>query len=102
MKTTNDLLVLRSDVYAVAEDGRLVQQADPTPLVDLDSRCYKTIAAFERRFPAGAPSLRQATRLAVEGDWTFEAGVTVVGDVTLADAGEPQTVPAQTVLTTSA
>jgi UTP--glucose-1-phosphate uridylyltransferase len=102
VKTTNDLLVLRSDVYAVAEDGRLVQQADPTPLVDLDSRCYKTIAAFERRFPAGAPSLRQATRLAVDGDWTFEAGVTVVGDVTLADAGEPQTVPAQTVLTTSA
>jgi UTP--glucose-1-phosphate uridylyltransferase len=102
VKTTNDLLVLRSDVFAVAEDGRLVQQADPTPLVELNSRCYKTISAFERRFPAGAPSLRQATRLAVEGDWTFEAGVNVVGDVTLADAGEPQTVPAQTVLTTSA
>ena len=101
VKTTNDLLVLRSDVYAVAGDGRLVQQTDPAPLVDLDSRFYKTIAAFERRFPAGAPSLRQATRLAVAGDWTFEAEVTVVGDVTLADAGEAQTVPAQTVLTTS-
>jgi UTP--glucose-1-phosphate uridylyltransferase len=101
VKTTNDLLVLRSDVYAVAEDGRLVQQTDPAPLVDLDSRYYKTIAAFERRFAAGAPSLRQATRLAVQGDWTFEAGVSVVGDVELADAGEPQTVPAQTVLTTS-
>ena len=101
VKTTNDLLVLRSDVYAVAEDGRLVQQDAATPLVELDSRCYKTIAGFERRFAAGAPSLRQATRLSVEGDWTFEAGVTVVGDVTLADAGQPQTVPAQTVLTTS-
>jgi UTP--glucose-1-phosphate uridylyltransferase len=101
VKTTNDLLVLRSDVYGVAEDGRLVQQTDPAPLVDLDSRFYKTIAAFERRFPDGAPSLRQATRLAVAGDWTFEAEVTVVGDVTLADAGEPKIVPAQTVLTTS-
>ena len=101
VKTTNDLLVLRSDVYEVAEDGRLIQQDGPAPLVDLDPRFYKTIAAFERRFAAGAPSLRQATGLAVQGDWTFEAGVTVVGDVTLADAGEPQTVPAQTVLTTS-
>ena len=101
VKTTNDLLVLRSDVYEVAEDGRLVQHEAGAPLVDLDSRFYKTIAAFERRFAAGAPSLQQATRLAVQGDWTFEAGVTVVGEVTLADAGEPRTVPAQTVLTTS-
>jgi UTP--glucose-1-phosphate uridylyltransferase len=101
VKTTNDLLVLRSDVYEVAEDGRLVQHEAGAPLVDLDSRFYKTIAAFERRFAAGAPSLQQATKLAVQGDWTFEAGVTVVGEVTLADAGEPRTVPAQTVLTTS-
>ena len=101
VKTTNDLLVLRSDVYAVAEDGRLVQQDAAAPLVDLDSRFYKTISEFERRFAAGAPSLRQATRLAVQGDWTFEAAVTVVGEVTLDDAGEPRTVPAQTVLTAS-
>ena len=101
VKTTNDLLVLRSDVYEVAEDGRLVKQDAPAPLVDLDSRFYKTIAEFERRFAAGAPSLQQATRLAVQGDWTFEAAVTVVGDVTLEDAGESRTVPAQTVLTTS-
>ena len=101
VKTTNDLLVLRSDVYAVAEDGRLVQQNESAPLVDLDSRFYKAIAGFERRFAAGAPSLRQAIGLSVRGDWTFEAGVTVVGDVRLTDTGEPQTVPAQTVLTTS-
>ena len=101
VKTTNDLLVLRSDVYEVAEDGRLVQQDAPAPLVDLDPRFYKTIAAFEQRFAAGPPSLRQATGLAVQGDWTFEAEVTVIGDVTLADAGEPRTVPAQTVLTAS-
>ena len=101
VKTTNDLLVLRSDVYAVAEDGRLVKQDAAAPLVDLDGRFYKTIAGFERRFAAGAPSLQQATRLTVQGDWTFEAPVTVVGEVTLSDAGEPRTVSAQTVLTTS-
>ena len=73
VKTTNDLLVLRSDVYAVAEDGRLVKQDADAPLVDLDGRYYKTIAGFERRFAAGAPSLQQAIGLTVEGDWTFQA-----------------------------
>ena len=40
---------------------------------------------MERRFPHGAPSLRQATALTVEGDVTFGADVTVVGDVTVRD-----------------
>ncbi len=100
VKTTNDLLLLRSDVYAVGDDGRL-EQDGAVPLVDLDARFYKTISGFEQRFADGAPSLRQATRLAVAGDWTFGAGVTVVDEASLEDAGEPRSVPAQTVLTTS-
>ena len=99
MKTTNDLLLLRSDVYSTGDDGRMIKQEAPAPLVDLDPRYYKTIGAFEQRFPAGAPSLSGATRLEVRGDWTFEDGVVVVGDVALADAGEPQTVPAGSTLT---
>ena len=98
VKTTNDLLVLRSDVYEVAPDGRLVRQDAPAPLVDLDSRFYKTIAGFEKRFTEGAPSLKAAQRLKVEGDWTFGAGVSVVGDVVLTDPGEPRTVPAGSTL----
>ena len=101
VKTTNDLLVLRSDVYEVAPDGRLVRQDAPAPLVDLDSRFYKTIAGFEKRFSDGAPSLKAAQRLKVEGDWTFGAGVSVVGDVVLTDPGEPQTIPAGSNLTPS-
>ena len=100
VKTTNDLLLLRSDVYSTGDDGRMIKQEAPAPLVDLDPTYYKTIGAFEQRFPAGAPSLSGATRLAVRGDWTFEEGVVVVGDVALADAGEPQTVPAGSTLTT--
>jgi UTP--glucose-1-phosphate uridylyltransferase len=98
VKTTNDLLLLRSDVYEVGEDGRLTRVADPAPLVDLDSGYYKTIGAFEQRFPGGAPSLKAAERLTVEGDWTFAARVSVIGAVTLADAGSPQTVPAGSTL----
>jgi UTP--glucose-1-phosphate uridylyltransferase len=101
VKTTNDLLLLRSDVYEIAPDGRLVRQDAPAPLVDLDSRFYKTISAFEKRFGDGAPSLVRAERFKVEGDWTFGAAVSVVGDVALTDPGEPKTVPAGATLTAS-
>lgn len=85
VKTTNDLLVLRSDVYELAEDFRVVARAD-APLVDLPGECT-TIAGFDERFPHGAPSLRGATSLTVRGDWTFGAGVVVEGDAVLAAAG---------------
>ena len=98
VKTTSDLLLLRSDVYDVAADGRLTKVTDPAPLVQLESSCYKTIGEFERRFPADAPSLKQAQQLTVRGDWTFEAGVRVIGTAELPDEGEPRTIPAGTVI----
>jgi UTP--glucose-1-phosphate uridylyltransferase len=85
VKTTNDLLVLRSDVYDVGSDF-VLDPAGDVPYVDLDSSYYKTVPEFERRFPDGAPSLREATSLKVNGDWTFGAKVKVVGDVTLETA----------------
>ena len=98
VKTTNDLLLLRSDAYRVNADGRLERVVAAAPLVDLDPAHYKTIAAFEQRFPDGAPSLLQATSLTVRGDWTFGAGVVIHGVVNLPDEGGPQVVPAGTVL----
>jgi UTP--glucose-1-phosphate uridylyltransferase len=91
VKTTNDLLVLRSDVYASSEDHRLVAQVD-APLVTLDPAHYKTIGAFDDRFPH-TPSLVRAEALTVEGDWTFGRDVVVTGQARLADPGEPATVP---------
>jgi UTP--glucose-1-phosphate uridylyltransferase len=100
VKTTDDLLVLRSDVYSLTEqmavepvperDGRL-------PFVELDKRYYKLLDAFESRFPSGPPSLRQAERLVVNGDVTFGADVVVRGDVEL-NADEPTQVENGTVL----
>jgi UTP--glucose-1-phosphate uridylyltransferase len=81
VKTTNDLLLLRSDVYELTDAYRVVAQV-PAPLVQL-SKDYKTIGAFDARFPAGAPSLRRASGLAVDGDWTFGADVVVQGDAAL-------------------
>jgi UTP--glucose-1-phosphate uridylyltransferase len=98
VKTTSDLLVLRSDVYEVESDGRLTKVVETAPIIELDSKYYKTIAAFEQRFPEEAPSLRQATSLSVKGDWTFQRGVRVEGAVSLSDPSEPRTITAGTVL----
>ncbi len=98
VKSTSDLLVLRSDVYDVADNGRLIKIIDPAPLVELDSRYYKTISAFDQRFPSGAPSLQRGRSLSIDGDWTFEANVSIVGAVKLEDRGSPQRVAAGSVL----
>ena len=94
VKTTSDLLVLRSDAYDLQPDGRLTTAADPTPVIDLDNNYYKIIGDFDQRFPAGVPSLKEARSLGIKGDWTFEAGIRVIGDVTLEDRGAPQIIAA--------
>lgn len=85
VKTTNDLLVLRSDCYVVTKDWRVILAGRRTtqPGVDLDPAVYKLLAAFEERFPAGPPSLQGCDRLTVRGDVTFGANVTVTGEVEL-------------------
>lgn len=96
VKTTDDLLLLRSDVYELALDGTLELVAPKPPLVGLDPRYYRTVAEFDTRFPEGPPSLRGARALTVQGDWTFSADVIVTGDVRLGDAGVARQVPAGT------
>jgi UTP--glucose-1-phosphate uridylyltransferase len=76
VKTTNDLLVVRSDAYVFHEDdGRVLPAPErgelPPPLVDLDPRYYRLLADFEARFPSGPPSLVRADRLVVRGDVVF-------------------------------
>jgi UTP--glucose-1-phosphate uridylyltransferase len=85
VKTTDDLLVVRSDAYELSSDGRMRPSFDgPGPVVTLDKNFYQLLPDFERRFPAWAPSLRRCRRFEVEGDVTFGAGVVAVGDVRVA------------------
>jgi UTP--glucose-1-phosphate uridylyltransferase len=87
VKTTNDLLVVRSDVYELTEDGRVVvsgrREGGGAPVVDLDPAHYKLVRPFEERFPHGPPSLVGCERLVVRGDWRFGRDVVVRGDVEL-------------------
>ncbi|MBX5442576.1 MAG: UTP--glucose-1-phosphate uridylyltransferase [Solirubrobacteraceae bacterium] len=89
VKTTNDLLALRSDAYAVSdafEVGLAPGRSGP-PVIDLDDRYYKRLADFEARFADGAPSLVGCDELTVEGDVAFGARVVVRGRVRVAQEG---------------
>ena len=101
VKTTDDLLVLRSDVYTLSEPDMVVaavpERAENLPYVELDSEFYKLLDDFERRFPEGPPSLREAERLLVHGDVTFSRGVRVRGAVEL-NADEPMRIDPDTTL----
>jgi len=100
VKTTDDLLGLRSDCYELTDDFRVVVSPRRTigPLVvALDPHYYKLLADFDARFPAGPPSLAQCERLAVRGDVTFGRDVVVRGRVEL-DAAERRRLGDGTVL----
>jgi UTP--glucose-1-phosphate uridylyltransferase len=98
VKTTNDLLVLRSDCYHLDDDAVLHQVPEALPFVDLSPR-FKLVAGFEQRFPEGVPSMKEASRLVVRGDWTFEGGVVVRGDVVIGEEqDEGRRIDAATVL----
>ncbi len=87
VKTTKELLLLRSDVFELDEQSRVVSQIEHAePRIGLDSH-YAFVADFDERFPQGVPSLRECTSFSVEGDVTFGADVAAVGAVeVVADA----------------
>jgi UTP--glucose-1-phosphate uridylyltransferase len=93
VKTSDDLLVLRSDAYELTADGALRLApacAGRAPLAELDGDYFGLIDDFEARFAQGAPSLVAAERLTVKGDVSFGSAVKISGAVTVeAAAGKP-------------
>ncbi|HWH92902.1 MAG TPA: UTP--glucose-1-phosphate uridylyltransferase [Baekduia sp.] len=80
VKTTDDLLLVRSDAYTIDAEGHVAPTFDgPPPVVTLDPEFYKSLGDMEARFPHGPPSLRAATSLTVHGDVTFSKDTTIVG-----------------------
>jgi UTP--glucose-1-phosphate uridylyltransferase len=83
VKTTDQLLVVRSDAYELTDEWTLRLAAERIPVVTLDPDHFKLLADFEERFAKGPPSLEQCRRLTANGDVSFGAGVVVRGDVTV-------------------
>jgi UTP--glucose-1-phosphate uridylyltransferase len=85
VKTTDDLLLLRSDVFRLGDEFRVEPATEDgaQPYIALDKEFFGMIDDFEERMPAGPPSLREAERLVVNGDVRFGADVVVRGEVEL-------------------
>ena len=97
VKTTNDLLAVRSDAFVLTPSSQLTlaaERAGRPPLIDLDARYFKLVHDFDERFAAGVPSLLDCERLTVTGDVRFGADIAVHGTVELnAPEGAPVQVP---------
>jgi UTP--glucose-1-phosphate uridylyltransferase len=90
VKTTNDLLVIRSDVYTLRDDmvvEPVTERLGRLPFVDLQTDIYGHLDRFDAHFPSGPPSLRGAERLVIQGDVTFGADVVLRGTVELQTGG---------------
>ncbi len=93
VKRTEDLLIVRSDIYTINDDFQVI----PNPkrelapiLVSLDNSCYQLIDDLEARFPDGVPSLINCESLKIVGDIKFGANVTLNGAVELANLSGEQ------------
>jgi UTP--glucose-1-phosphate uridylyltransferase len=93
IKTTEDLLALRSDVFVLTHDFRVIRNPGRklgTILVSLDPRYYRRIDDMEARFPYGAPSLIACEQVSVMGDIKFGRDVVVKGIAQIANALDRQ------------
>jgi UDP-N-acetylglucosamine pyrophosphorylase len=94
VKTTADLLALRSDAYEVLADGqvRLHPSRDGAPpLITLPDDC-KLVDALDT---IGVPSLRGCHSLIIRGPIRFAPGTVIEGDCSFtAPHGEPRVIPA--------
>ncbi len=94
VKTIENLLVLRSDIYAIDENGLVEPAREPPPVVALDGERYRFISDLEARFPYGPPSLVACDRFQVRGDVRFGKQVACEGEVTvLGRSDRPSTIP---------
>ena len=100
VKTCEDLLRLRSDIYTLDPDYQLRANVNSRmTLIQLDAHYYKRIDDFEARFAEGAPSLRECTQLTVQGDVRFGAGVVCRGVARVVNhAGEQRRIAAGMVI----
>jgi UTP--glucose-1-phosphate uridylyltransferase len=83
VKTTGDLLAVRSDAYELDSRWRLTvrpERRGHPPIIRLSDE-YKLVDRLEELIEHGVPSLVRCHSLKIQGPWKFRAGVEVAGDV---------------------
>lgn len=95
VKTTSDLLALRSDAYRVTEDWRIVLAASQPPTIDLDANHYKMVDQLDEKLAGGVPSLKECRELKVTGPILFNKENIFRGKISLTTKStSPQPLPA--------
>ena len=94
VKTTDDLLLVRSDVYEITDNFTVLPEngRSPKTVVSLDADYYKIVSDFDVRFPHGVPSMKNCTRLEVVGDVVFGKDIVCEGDVQIVNESGKQVV----------
>lgn len=86
VKKTSDLMVVRSDIYRLNDDFKVVKNPDrslPSITLELDDRYYKLIDQFDEHLPQGIPSLINCESFKVEGEFEFGKNIKINGSVEL-------------------
>jgi len=99
VKTTEDLLLVRSDIYKLEDNFTFSRQLTLTeiPSIKLDDNFYKMIDDFDLRFAEGVPSLIECQHLHVKGDILFGKNIVIKGRVKLENNSDRQiSIPANT------
>jgi UDP-N-acetylglucosamine pyrophosphorylase len=95
VKTTSDLLALRSDAYEITEDWRVVLASVGPPTIDLDSNHYKLVDQLEEKLAKGVPSLKHCRELIVRGPVLFSSSNVFRGKVSVTNtSNDPRALPA--------
>lgn len=96
VKTTGDLLALRSDAYVISGDGHAVLAPERNgipPEIILDGN-YKMVDQLESALAGGVPSLLHCRKLEVRGPVLFSGDVEIDGVVTIENSSpQPKPVP---------
>ena len=83
VKTSGDLLLLRSDAVEINEAGLMSLAPEcggVAPIVQLDSKLYKLVDSLDS---LGVPSLKNVKKLVVSKAHTFAPGEALSGEVTI-------------------
>lgn len=87
VKTTADLLALRSDAYEISENGLVSlhpSRKGQPPVIQLSDE-YKMVDSLD---DLGVPGLLECNTLSIDGKLHFEPGAVICGDATFVNHGE--------------
>ena len=102
VKTTAELLAVRSDAYVLTDEFRLEvapERGGRPPTIDLDPVHFSRQRDFDARFPTGPPSLIECDELVVRGDVVFGPEVVVKGTALVEQDGPgPRLIESGTIL----